>query len=80
MKQHRFDSFMESLCNVLVGMAISMTANTIFIPMVTGVPLPAAQNGALAAIYTAISFARSYAIRRAFNGRSIWQAIRGATV
>ncbi len=78
MTQTRADSFMESLCNVAVGVGISMAANAIFIPMATGHPGSMASNGALAAIYTAISLARSYAIRRAFNGRTIWQAIKAA--
>lgn len=78
MTQSRADSFMEALCNVAVGVVISMAANAIFIPLVTGHPVSLASNGALAAIYTAISLARSYAIRRAFNGRTIWQAIKAA--
>ena len=79
MRQSHADSFMEALCNVIVGVAISMTANAIFIPLATGHPVTLAENGALAAIYTVISLARSYAIRRAFNGRTIWQAIKGAS-
>lgn len=76
--QHRFDSFMEAICNVAVGLSISMTANAIFIPWATGASLPITANGALAVIYTAISLIRTYAIRRAFNGRSIWKTIKEA--
>lgn len=68
---------MESLVNIGVGLAISMSANQIFIPMVTGSPLRAADNAALAVIYTIISLARQYVIRRAFNGKSIWQSMKG---
>lgn len=78
MKQSRIDSLMEALCNVIVGLCISMTANAVLIPLVTGHPLPLASNGALAAAYTVISIARTYLIRRAFNGRSIWHAIKGS--
>ncbi len=74
--QSRIDSAMEAICNIAVGLAISMTANAIFIPLVTGSRLTAQANAGLAIIYTIISFARSYAIRRAFNGKSIWYAIR----
>lgn len=74
--QHRFDSFMEALCNVAIGLAIAMLSNMVFIPLITGKPITAAQNGALAGAYTLISLVRSYAIRRAFNGRSIWQVIK----
>ena len=79
MTQTRADSFMEALVNVAIGMGISMTANVVFIPMVTGQPLSAGDNAMLSVIYTAISLARSYLIRRAFNGRSVWQAIKDNT-
>lgn len=76
MKQSRVDSFMEAACNVAVGLAISMSANAVFIPLITGAPLSAGANAGLAVIYTVISLVRSYAIRRAFNGRTIWQSIK----
>jgi uncharacterized membrane protein YeaQ/YmgE (transglycosylase-associated protein family) len=76
MMQSRTDSVMEALCNIVVGICVAMIANALFIPLVTSAPLQAGDNLALALIYTVISFVRSYAIRRAFNGRSIWQAIR----
>ena len=78
MTQHRIDSFMEAACNCAVGVGIAMAANSVFIPMVTGHPLPAASNGALALIFTAVSLVRQYILRRLFNGRTIWAAIRGA--
>jgi hypothetical protein len=37
-----------------------------------------AQNVVLAAIFTVISIARSYTLRRVFNGRTPWQALRAA--
>lgn len=77
MSQHRLDSVMEAVCNCAVGLAIAMVANAIFIPMATGHPLHAAENGALGVIYTIISLARQYAIRRMLNGRTIWAAIKG---
>lgn len=79
MTQTRADSFMEALVNVAIGMGISMTANVVFIPLVTGEPLSASDNAMLSVIYTIISLARSYLIRRAFNGRSVWQAIKDST-
>ena len=76
MKQSRIDSVMESVCNVAVGLGISMLANMIFIPLITGQPLSLASNAVLGVIYTIISLVRSYAIRRLFNGRTIWESIR----
>jgi hypothetical protein len=66
---------MESLVNIAIGLVISMTANAVLIPMITGHPLPLAENGGLALAYTVISLVRSYVIRRAFNGRSVWAAL-----
>jgi hypothetical protein len=74
--QSRTDSLMESLTNIVIGLAISQAANLVVIPLVMGVPISAGQNAALALLYTAISLVRSYAIRRAFNGRSVWSAIK----
>lgn len=76
MSQSRIDSFMEAATNVAIGVGVSMAANAVFIPMITGEPLSAAANGSLAVIYTIISLARSYIIRRAFNGRTVWAAIK----
>lgn len=76
MSQHHLDSFMESMCNCVVGMAVAMPSNAIFIPMITGHPVTVSENTGLAAAYTVISIVRSYTIRRIFNGRTIWSAIR----
>ncbi len=75
--QSRVDSFMESVTNIAIGLGISMVANSIFIPMATGQRLPLHSNAILGVIYTIISLVRSYAIRRAFNGTSVWMAMRG---
>lgn len=75
--QSRAGSFMESVVNIAIGLVISTAANQIFIPMITGHPLTFRANAGLAVIYTVISLVRSYVIRRAFNGKSIWASIRG---
>lgn len=75
-RQTHIDSFMESVVNIAIGLVISTVANAVVLPTVTGHPLTLGQNVALSVIYTVISLVRSYAIRRAFNGRSVWQAIK----
>jgi hypothetical protein len=77
-RQSRADSFMEAVVNILIGLAVSQAANLIVLPLVFGVPVSQGQALALGVIYTAISLARSYALRRAFNGRSPWAAIKAA--
>lgn len=75
--QSRVDSFMEALTNTVIGLVISTVANYFVIPAVLSVHMSHAQNVALAGIFTVISIARSYILRRAFNGKSVWQAIKG---
>jgi uncharacterized membrane protein YraQ (UPF0718 family) len=76
MTQSRIDSFMEALMNTLIGLLVSTIANFFVIPAVLGVHMSHAQNIALALIFTVISIARSYLLRRAFNGRSVWEAMK----
>lgn len=76
--QSRADSVMEALTNIVVGIGIGQATNLVVIPMVMGVPISAAENLALSGCYTVVSLVRQYVLRRAFNGRSVWQAVKGA--
>ena len=67
MSQTRLGSFLESWANIAVGFVVNMAANATFFPLF-GWKITGRQNLALGAIYTAISLARSYALRRWFNG------------
>jgi hypothetical protein len=75
-KQSRADSLMEALTNIAIGLTISTAANQLFIPLATGHAITLRANVVLGVIYTVISLARSYLIRRAFNGKSVWMAIK----
>ncbi|WP_174544926.1 DUF7220 family protein [Sphingomonas asaccharolytica] len=75
--QSRTDSLMESLVNIVIGLVISTIANHWVLPAVLHVSMTFGQNFLISAIFTAISLARSYTLRRLFNGRSVWQAIAG---
>jgi hypothetical protein len=77
MKQTRIDSLMEAFTNVLVGFAINFAANWLILPLYFGIKPDIASFAGLGAIYTVVSIARSYIIRRAFNGQTIWAAIKG---
>lgn len=78
MKQSRVDSLMESLTNIVVGLLVSTAANQIILPAVLGVTLSLHENLLIGVFFTVVSLVRSYAIRRAFDGRSVWQALRDA--
>lgn len=75
MKQSRIDSVMESLVNIVIGLTINFTANMLIFPLF-GWYITASQNILIGVIYTVISFVRSYLIRRAFNGKSVWSVIK----
>lgn len=74
--QSRIDSLMEALTNVAVGFLINFVANAVILPWYFGIPFSFTGFAVLGVIYTVISVARSYLIRRAFNGRTVWQAIK----
>lgn len=76
MNQSRADSLMEAVVNVVIGLVISTIANHIILPLTLGVTPTLAENIAIGVAFTVISLVRSYALRRAFNGRSVWQTIK----
>jgi hypothetical protein len=74
--QSRADSLMEAGVNVAIGLVISTIANHIILPLTLGVTPTLGQNVLIGVAFTIISLVRSYALRRLFNGRSVWQAIK----
>jgi N-acyl-L-homoserine lactone synthetase len=61
-KQSKIDSFMETVTNTTIGFVVSL--------------ITWGQNLGITAIFTVVSVVRGYILRRAFNGRSVWQTIR----
>lgn len=68
MNQTRLGSLIEALMNVAIGFAINMAANFVILPLI-GFHITLAQNLFIGVLYTGISIARSYVIRRWFNAR-----------
>ena len=66
MTQTRKGSAVESAVNIAVGLIVSLIANHLVFPLYGFIPT-LSQNASITAIYTAISFARSYGVRRLFN-------------
>jgi hypothetical protein len=66
--QTRLGSFVESWANIFVGFTINYFANLLILPLFGFTSLTPAKNLALGVIYTGISLARSYVLRRYFNG------------
>ena len=71
MTQSRTMSAVESVANVAVGFLVALAAQLIVFPMF-GLDVSLKDNLAISAIFTVVSLARSYCVRRAF------EALRGA--
>lgn len=68
MTQTRLGSLIEALFNVGIGFAINFVANMLILPLV-GFYITPGQNLFIGVLYTVISVARSYVIRRWFNAK-----------
>ena len=64
--QTKTQSLFESIANVAIGYVVALVTQWIAFPLV-GVEANAHQNFMIGAIFTAVSLARSYVVRRAFN-------------
>ena len=69
---------MEALTNTLIGLVVSTIANWTLTPAVLGRPITLHENVMLSLGFTIISIARSYILRRAFDGRQPWEVIKAA--
>lgn len=79
MKQTRTDSAMETVTNTAVGFILSLITWRL-VSLAYGIPMPMGENLEITGIFTVVSLARSYTIRRVFNGRTIWQAIKSSVI
>lgn len=64
--QTKLGSFVESWANIVVGFTINYCANLLIFPLF-GMHISPGNNFLLGVIYTGISLARSYVLRRWFN-------------
>jgi hypothetical protein len=64
--QTRYQSFVESCINVAIGYGVALMSQIIVFPLF-GIHISLSSNIAIGAIFTVISIARSYAVRRVFN-------------
>ena len=66
MKQSRAISLVESLVNVAVGYGLAVVTQLLVFPLF-GLHTTLAENLTIGAIFTAVSIARSFALRRLFE-------------
>ena len=67
--QSRAMSLVESIVNIVVGFVVAVLAQMIVFPLF-GIRASFAQNVGVGIAFTAVSLARSYALRRMFDGLS----------
>ena len=63
--QTRAQSLIESIANIAIGMGVAFAAQLIVFPML-GIAVRLDQNAIITCAFTAVSLARSYALRRFF--------------
>ena len=66
MKQSRTMSLVESLTNVAIGYGIAVITQILVFPLF-GLSTTLAENMAMGAIFTGVSIARSFTLRRLFE-------------
>ena len=68
MNQTKLGSLIEAFMNVLIGFSINFAANLVILPIFGYTPT-LWDNFQIGLLYTVVSVARSYVIRRWFNAR-----------
>ena len=66
MKQSRLMSLVESIANVAVGYGVAVVTQILIFP-IFGLHTTLAQNLKMGAIFSVVSIARSFALRRVFE-------------
>ena len=70
--QSRFMSLVESISNIIVGYGLAVLTQLLVLPMF-GLHASLAENLGIGLVFTIVSLARSYCLRRAFDvlGRNL---------
>jgi hypothetical protein len=66
MKQSRLMSLVESVANVIVGYGVAVVTQILIFP-IFGLHTTLAQNLKMGAVFTVVSIARSFVLRRVFE-------------
>jgi hypothetical protein len=74
--QSKLGSVFESTMNILMGMIVSYLANILILPLFFEKTLSTKSYISMTIIYAAISFVRTYCIRRVFNKLNISKKIK----
>ena len=75
MKQERIDSVLESLTNIAIGAGVALITQVLWFGVLDK-EFSWYEHLGTTAVFTIVSFIRSYYIRRAFNGKSVYKTIK----
>lgn len=73
--QSKVDSVMEAVTNNVIGFPLALVVWH-FVALAFGIPMPIQDNIMITLIFTVVSLLRQFILRRLFNGRTVWQAIK----
>jgi hypothetical protein len=65
--QSKKDSIVEALINQILGFILATLMYHYIVPLVTGIKTSSTESITVVLMFTAVSIARSYLIRRVFN-------------
>ena len=65
--QSKLESFVEAAVGTVVGFVINMAVQVTVLPVMLGIEISLVTNFQVAALFTCVSVARGYVIRRWFN-------------
>ena len=68
--QTRWQSFLEAVTNIVVGYALAVLTQIIVFPLF-GLHASLGENLLIGGLFTCISLARSYVLRRLFSARGV---------
>ena len=75
MKQSRIDSAIEVSVNMLIGMVLAMFTQVVWFGAI-GKQLSMGEHFSTVLVFTVVSFIRSFAIRRIFEGKPVYKTLK----
>lgn len=75
MNQSKIDSVLEALTNISIGCGVALATQVVWFGVLDK-QFSWYEHLGTTAVFTIISFVRSYCIRRLFNGKSVYSSIK----
>ncbi len=75
MNQTKIDSVLEALTNIAIGAGVALITQLVWFGVLDK-EFSWAEHLGTTAVFTVVSFIRSYCVRRAFNGKSVYVALK----